>query len=301
MKNAKRTLGRGRLVYDQAMTDAALSAGMDMADTCIGLIGFGAIGRDVVAAMSKRATPPTFVVLRRSSSEEARTRAGLRQVSDIASLLAMKPDLVVEAAGHEALEALVPLVLEAGVSVVAASAGSLVQTEGDGTLAQRLIACGRPHGARLIVPAGAIGGLDYLAAVAGLPDLRVSYTSRKPPGAWREELEQKGLWQAAQAGEIALFSGSVEEAAKLYPRNLNVAATIALAIGRCDGVSVRVVVDPAAAGNTHEIEVESAAGRARFEFINAPSPTNPKTSLVTALSVIQSIDAFLDARRTAGA
>jgi aspartate dehydrogenase len=267
----------------------------------VGLIGLGAIGRDVVSCLSARENPPMILVLRRVSSDGEARFSHVQDVASVEALLEMQPDLVVEAAGQAALEQIGPVILDAGVSLVAASAGALVQSTGDGTLGEVLAAKAKASGARLIIPSGAIGGLDYLAAVAALPNTTVIYTSRKPPAAWRDELEQRGQWAEAQSRPTELFRGSVQEAAQLYPRNLNVAATLALVKGTCQSISVRVVVDPEAAGNTHEIEIFSAAGRARFEFINEPSPANPKTSMVTALSVVQSIDAYFTARPTRAA
>lgn len=262
----------------------------------IGLIGVGAIGRDVVARLSTSAASSRFTTLRRTRDETDAGSATIKQVSSVEALIAAAPDVVIEVAGHQALQELVPRILGAGISVIAASAGSLVQDDGEGMLAATLQDCAAKHGARLIVPAGAIGGLDYLAAVAPLDDLHIEYTSRKPPDAWLDELAARGLQAQDIHGELVLFEGSVAEAARLYPRNLNVAATIALTIGNAGRIRVRVVIDSRAAGNTHEIECVSAAGRARFEFVNAPAPSNPKTSMVTALSVAQCVEAFFAAR-----
>ncbi len=165
-----------------------------------------------------------------------------------------------------------------------------------GILSDVLTKIARASHARLLLPAGAIGGLDYIGAVSLLPDLRIVYTSRKPPEAWADELALRAIEPSSLQHELTLFEGSVAQAAALYPRNLNVAATLALACGRPEVVSVRVVVDPKALGNTHEILCESAAGSARFEFVNAPAPSNPKTSMVTALSVAHCVDEFLAAR-----
>lgn len=274
-----------------------------MKERHIGLIGFGAIGQDVVSLMSRASAPVRVTLLRRSAGELDFAGRNVTQVASAAELLAARPALVVEAAGHAAMRDLVPQILDAGVSVVAASAGSLVQDHGGEWLYLALQKRAVATGARIIIPAGAIGGLDYLAAVAGMPDLSVLYTSRKPPGAWRDELETRAISPAAVDGEIVLFEGSVEEAARLYPKNLNVAATLALVIGDPARIGVRVVVDSRARGNTHEIDASSSAGTARFEFINAPAPANPKTSMVTALSVVRAIEDFFDIseRRAGGA
>lgn len=260
----------------------------------IGVLGFGAIGRDVVTQLGARHADAQFLVLRRSA--DPIDLANARQVPTIEDLVAARPDVVIEAAGHQALETCVPLLLKSGLSVIAASVGSLVQADDRGVMGDVLKAMAAP-GARLVIPAGAIGGLDYIGAVALLPDLRIAYTSRKPPEAWADELASRGIEPASLKAELVLFEGSVIEAAARYPRNLNVAAALALAAGRSDTVSVRVVVDPAARGNTHEIACESSAGSARFEFVNAPAPANPKTSMVTALSLVHCVEQFLAGMR----
>jgi aspartate dehydrogenase len=257
----------------------------------IGLLGIGAIGRDVVEYLSAPHKDREFFVLRRS--DDQLDLPHVHQLRSIDDLISVRPDIVVEAAGHHALEHSVPALLRAGVPVIAASVGSLVQENGSGLMADVLKKLADDHHARLLLPAGAIGGLDYIGAVAHLPDLRIVYTSRKPPAAWHDELTKQKIDPASLKNELALFEGSVAAAAALYPRNLNVAATLALACGRPETVSVRVVVDPAARGNIHEIVCESCAGSARFEFINAPAPSNPKTSMVTALSLAHGVEEFL--------
>jgi aspartate dehydrogenase len=257
----------------------------------LGLIGIGAIGRDVLHHLSARHANARFTILRRSTGADD-LPSNVDEVDSVEALIAAHPDLVIEAAGHHAIEASIPRILAAGIPVVAASVGCLVQETASGTLASDLQILAAGKHARLILPAGAIGGLDYVGTVAMLPELRITYTSRKPPEAWADELARLGIDGATLAGEHVLFEGSVAEAAALYPRNLNVAATLALAAGRMDAVSVRVVVDPAARGNTHEIDCRSSAGTARFEFVNAPAPANPKTSMVTALSLVHCVEEF---------
>ena len=193
-------------------------------------------------------------------------------------------DLVVEAAGHAAVAETLPQVLAAGIPALPASTGALA----DDALLARLAEAAQKGDARLIVPSGAVGGLDYLAALRETPDAKVRYTSRKPPAAWGPELAAAGLAEKAAQAEIVLYEGAAREAARRYPKNLNVGLTIALAVGH-DRLSVRIVSDPAAAGNTHEIEATSALGTARLSFVNLPSPTNPKTSALTAASLTAAI------------
>jgi len=93
---------------------------------------------------------------------------------------------------------------------------------------------------------------------------------------------------------VAVLDNLVKGAAGQAIQNLNVALTIALSVGGMDALKVRVVADPNVKHNSHEIEIESAAGRASFVFENTPSATNPKTSAVTALSIVQAVKERLD-------
>lgn len=252
----------------------------------LGLIGFGALGRQLAAEMGPHEA--RWLALTRHGVSGLPTHVAA--VDSLAALIAARPAAVVEVAGPLAVAAHVPALLEAAIPVVLASVGALA----DDRLAARLEAASIASGAPLVRPAGAVGGLDYLAAIAHLPDARLRYTSRKPPAAWAEELAARGLDAGRQA--VVLFEGSAEEAARRFPRNLNAGLTLALAC-RPAPLAVRVVADPEATGNTHEIEAESAAGVALLRFVNAPSPANPKTSLVTALSLLAALRSLLAQRR----
>lgn len=252
----------------------------------VGLIGYGAIGRELHARLAPDPAMHFTVLLREASGAEP---AGGNIVRTLDELIAAGPELVVEAAGQAAVIDLVPALLEAGIDVVVVSSGAL----GDGELLGRLTRIARRSGARLTVPSGAIGGLDYLAALDGVDGVRVCYTSRKPLAAWTSELQQAGQEPAALEGEFVLFEGSAAEAARRYPRNLNAGLTVALAAGH-ERTIVRVVADPRAARNTHEITVESPLGTAAMSFANLPSPGNPKTSALTAYSLAAAVRRHFD-------
>lgn len=251
----------------------------------LGLIGFGAIGQDVHRRLADRFD--IVVLLRAGSPRRTGMPAATRIVATLDDLIAWRPQIVVEAAGQEALRALAPAILEAGLVLVAASTGAF---EDEAFLAG-LAASAERGGGRLIVPPGAVGGLDYLAAVRTGADLQVRYTSRKPLAAWRSELAAAGMTSPGR--EVVLFEGSVAEAARRYPRNLNAGLTIALAAGAA-GTTVRVIADPEVTLNTHEIEVESALGTAFMRFANRPAPGNPKTSALTAASIASVVTRYFE-------
>lgn len=243
----------------------------------IGLIGYGAIGRSVADLLGDEAGIALGVVTR---SADRLPPTGAQRLDRLEELLAWRPDLVIEAASASAFAAYVPACLEAGIDVVAASVGALQ----DGALLARVTAACADRGNRLIVPSGAVGGLDHIAAAALNPQTEVIYTSRKPPKAWGAELAALGLSEAVQSGPVTLFEGNPREAAARYPKNLNAGLTIALAAG-IERTRVRVIADPGVAQNTHDIEIRGPLGHSHMRFANTPDPENPKTSAITAYSL----------------
>ncbi|MDX6750467.1 aspartate dehydrogenase [Geminicoccaceae bacterium 1502E] len=263
----------------------------------IGIIGFGAIGAEVASRLGQGIAGPVelVVLLRPGSSRRAAVPACVTVVDSPRQLLALRPHLVVEAAGHAALREHAVLCLEAGVPVVASSIGALA----DEALRARLEKAAREGGAPLLLPGGAVTGQDYLEAVRHLPDTRVTYISRKPPAAWQDQLAARGIAPEALKEPLELFAGTASEAARRYPKNLNVAATLALAGLGMEQTAVRVIVDPAACGNTHEVTVEGPAGRMTLSLVNAAAPANPKTAWVTGLSVAAAVARHFAAVRVA--
>lgn len=254
----------------------------------IGIIGYGAIGRDLCDRLCREGHK-VMLLLRAGSTSRESVPPGLPVVDTVEALIGLRPQLVVEAAGQAVLDQMAEAILRAGIPLIAASTGALA----DPRLFSRLEAAAREAETRLVLPAGALGGLDYLAALRGMSDATIRYTSRKPPAAWQAELAAAGHDPARLRGEIVLFEGAAAEAAQLYPRNLNAGLTVALAAAPAP-VTVRVIADPAVGLNTHEIEAESALGAAFMRFANRPSPENPKTSALTAASLAAAVRRLLE-------
>ncbi len=254
----------------------------------IAFIGLGAIATDVVKGLlANPATPFAIAALSRADGTPppADVADRVHQLHRLEDLLAWQPDLVVEAAGQEVVAGMAEPCLRAGLDMVICSAGAMA----DEGLRQRLIAAAEAGGARIRIPPGAIAGLDYVQAVADQETAEIIYESRKPVAAWRAELPSHGIDPDALSESIVLFSGSADEAARLYPKNLNVAATLAMAGIGMQRTRVEVVVDPTARGNQHTVSVRSPLGEMRISLINAPSPANPKTSWLVAQSVLATI------------
>lgn len=257
----------------------------------IAVIGAGNICRHIVGSLlasNDLNKPFTLAVLARSSNEAKPFPADVGIFSDIDALLSWRPDLVVEAAGQGAVRDYGEKCLAAGISFLATSVGALA----DAALADTLARCAQMHNCRLIVPSGAIGGTDYLRGVARFPDAEVTYESRKPPAAWAAELGEMGIDPAGLREPLELFYGTASDAATRYPKNLNVAATLALAGIGMTATKVRVLVDPQSPGNQHVVHVTSAAGTFSLSIVNKPSPDNPKTSWIVAENVVATIERY---------
>ena len=240
-----------------------------MSTTRIALIGCGAIGTSVLellrddANLQVRAIVVPADALAAAQSVAERLARGAQAVS---SVPADGIDLVVEAAGHAAIEAHVLPALQRGTPCIVASVGAL-SAQG---FAEKLEAAAIAGGTQVQLIAGAIGAIDALAAarVGGLDTVR--YTGRKPPHAWKGTPAEQGRDLAALQSETVIFEGSAREAATLYPKNANVAATVSLAGLGLDRTLVRLIADPAVTENIHVVEAEGAFGN--FEL------TMPTTS-----------------------
>lgn len=254
------------------------------------LIGFGTIASDVWNGLENpdyadQAATEWAVLLRAESPRRSSLPDSVHLLDTLDQLLAWQPDLVIEAAGQEAVKQNLISVLEKGISVVVTSVGALA----DPAFYSAAITAAQSGNAQLIIPAGAVASLDYLGALGNISPATVVYESRKPVAAWRDELSAMGLNPDTLDHEVELFSGSAKEAAVRYPKNLNVAATLALAGIGMERTQVHVVCDPKVTGNQHKISVDSPLGTLVTTQLNSPSPSNPKTSWLVAQSVIHTV------------
>lgn len=245
----------------------------------IGLIGHGAIGKALAARLAADPDAPQVIAILVRPGRGDGADAPL--VDNVAALLDARPDLVVECAGQQAAAQFGPAILAAGIDLAVASVGALADPATERSLRQAAEA----GGARLLVPAGAVAAIDGLAAarLAGLDS--VTYTSRKPPLAWRGTAAESLVDLDALTQEAVLYEGTAREASRLFPKNANVATTVALAGIGFEATRCRIVADPHATGNCHEVDAAGAFGTLALRLENLPSPDNPKTSFLTVLSL----------------
>lgn len=255
----------------------------------VGLVGCGAIGAEIAKAIDSGVIDAELVSV---CDHNAATAAALieslkrRPVKARLEDLVELADVVVEAASQRAVPAIARATLVRGKKLMIMSVGALA----DASLFAEVKKLAQEHGSQVFLPSGAISGLDGLKSASIGEIRRISLTTTKHPRglAGAPYILEKKIDLEGLAGPTVVFQGSALEAVKAFPANVNVAATLYLAAGEAD-VAVRVVADPAIAVNRHEIEVEGDFGRIATKVENIPSPRNPKTSYLAALSAIATL------------
>jgi aspartate dehydrogenase len=251
----------------------------------IGLIGNGAIARLVAKFCAER--PERFKIVGALGLPVDKISVGDHPVVQTwPELQALDPELVVECAGHSAVAAYAATVLDAGLDLVLVSTGSLA----DAALWEKVQTAAKRSTAQLKLPAGALPGVDSLAAgrLAGLT--KVTLRSSKPPRSWSGTPAETTHDLAKITIPTVIFSGNAREAALAFPKNANVAATAALAGMGFEATTVTLVADPGVTQNVHHLEAEGAFGKLVLEINANPSPDNPKTSHMAALSIMRVLD-----------
>ncbi|WP_252145706.1 aspartate dehydrogenase [Yokenella regensburgei] len=189
------------------------------------------------------------------------------------------PDLVLECASQQAVAQYGEAILRRGWHLAVVSTGALADRE----LEARL----RNAGGRLTLLSGAVAGIDGLSAAKEGGLQRVVYRSRKSPASWRGSHAEKLINLDTVSSAQIFFEGSAREAARLFPANANVAATVALGGIGMDETRVQLMVDPTTTRNTHTLHVEGLFGEFHIELSGLPLASNPKTSTLAALSAVR--------------
>lgn len=253
----------------------------------IGVLGHGAIGSLVAAELAAGRVAGGVLegVILRRGQELPYAQFSLDDALE-------RCDLIVECAGQQAVRDHAAAILDAGVDLLLISLGALA----DRGLAERLAHAGP---GRLFCSPGAVGGLDLIASGARIGAFsEVLITTRKLPSTlvqpWMGAARRAGLESAAAPVEV--FAGPARQAAQQFPKSLNVAAAVALAVGNWDVVSVRLLADPLAELTEHTIEARGASGDYCFSIKNQPSARNPRTSGIVPWAVLRSLEAALGAR-----
>lgn len=251
----------------------------------IGVIGCGTIGAEICRAIDAGRVKATLAGV--CDCDRAKAAALLCTLAAPPPVLAQgdlirSSALVVEAVSKKAAPAVIREALTASRHIMVMSVGGLLDC-----LEEALELATRVE-RKIYVPSGAIAGVDAVkgAVVGGVTHVRL--TTRKSPKALAGApyLAEHGIDVSAIRSASQMFSGPARDAVPAFPANINVAATLSLAGIGPDRTEVRIVADPACDRNVHEVEVEGAFGKLVARMENLPSPENPKTSHMAALSAI---------------
>jgi aspartate dehydrogenase len=249
--------------------------------------GFGAIGKVVARRLDQGADGLTLAAV--AARDVARAEAAMAGFSRGAPVVPLPrlwehADIVVECAPAAVLRELVEPALANGRTVIVLSCGALLDN-------LDLVDLARRHGGRILVPTGALLGLDAVAAAAEGGISSVHMITTKPPGGLlgAPYLEANCIDLAGLSEPRCVFTGTAREAARGFPANVNVAAALALAGIGPDRTTVEIWADPSVTRNIHRIEVEADAARLSMQIENVPSAENPRTGRLTPLSVIAAL------------
>lgn len=252
----------------------------------VGLAGLGAVGTEVARRLEAGIAGLKLAAVAVRDIEKARRHLP-RVGNGIAALapeaLAQNCDAVVEALPPALFRTVAAPVVEQGRLFLPLSVGQLLEN-------WDLVARARETGARILVPTGALIGLDAVRAAAEGTIHGVTMITRKPPGGLEgaPHLVNNNISVANLREPLKVFGGSAREGARGFPANVNVAAALSLAGIGPDRTRLEIWADPTVTRNTHRIEVDADTARFSMTIENVPSE-NPRTGKIVALSVIAAL------------
>ncbi|QKE75852.1 aspartate dehydrogenase [Arthrobacter citreus] len=257
-----------------------------MASLKIGLIGYGAIGQDIVKYINEGKAGDVMLnaVLVRRKDKYASQISHLFFENEEA-FFELGLDVIIEAAGHEAIYKYGKRALSSNSDFVIASVGALA----DDTLLAELETAAKLNNSRIMIPSAAIAGLDRVAASMLQSVDEVKLVTRKPPSAWRGTIAEDKVDLDTVKEPLCIYSGVARESSKLFPESTNVSAALSLAGVGFEKTKVEVYVDPTITRNTHQIIVKGYFGEMEVKVQNIPSATNPKTGYIVAMSICNAL------------
>ena len=254
----------------------------------VGLIGYGAIGKDVAAYIKeKRAgTVKLAAILVRDKQKYQNLDNASLFMDNENEFFQAGLDIIVENAGHHAVFQYAEKVLSSGSHFIVVSVGAFSNTD----LFHKTKEIAKQNNRRLIIPSAAIGGLDRISAASVHGLEKVTLITKKPPKAWKGTPSEQIVDLDALQSPFLLFEGTAKESAYLFPESTNVSAALGIAGLGMEQTNVKVYVDPSIIANTHKIVAEGFFGKMEINIENTPSADNPKTGYIVAMSVCKTLN-----------
>ena len=258
----------------------------------VAVAGLGTVGFEVAQRIDGGDVEGlTLAAVSARDHVRARERmAGFRAPVEVvvAGDLAERADIVVECAPAAVFREIAEPVVRAGKILVAISVGALLDHAD-------LVETARATGAQIVVPSGAVMGLDAVRGAAESGIESVTMITRKPPKGLRGApyLVEHGISVDGLDAPLKVFEGTAREGARGFPANVNVAAALGLAGVGPDRTSLEIWADPGVTRNTHEIRLEAQTLRFHLRIENVPSRENPRTGRSVAPSVVAALRRFV--------
>src|SRR5258708_26552256 len=257
----------------------------------IALSGYGASSK-MLFDICREKTPAIDIVgvlVRPGRAKATQKQVGgkVAVVESLKALLKLKPDVVVEAASQQAVRDWGETILKKGIDFMVIATGAY----GDPKLWKRHLAVAAKSGARLRLPSGAIAGLDGLLAMRHDSLSRVKYVSIKPPHAWSGTPAETDFDLPSIKEPTVIFRGTPADAGRLYPKNANLAVTVALCGAGLDKTEIELVADPTlpAGTNASRLEVTGDSGELKMERLGRGMAGKPQDGVVAAVSMARGL------------
>ncbi|MDQ3873057.1 MAG: aspartate dehydrogenase [Thermoproteota archaeon] len=270
-----------------------------MPNKSVGLLGCGAIGSHLAAAVDAEQVPNASIVSlfdivdSKAKSLQSKLRRTPEIYTDFSSFLSSRADIIIEAASQEAVRKYGTTIIEASKELMVMSVGALADTVFLSKLLK--VAATKKGQSKIYVPTGAIAGIDALRSVRHITD-SVTLTTTKSPSALAGApfIESRKLILGKIRKRTVIYEGWAGEAVKMFPANVNVAAVLALSGIGIERTKVRIVADPETNTNQHEIVATGSFGDIKITVNNVPVPQHPRTSYLAVLSAIECLRSVCD-------
>ncbi|HEX7032731.1 MAG TPA: aspartate dehydrogenase [Nitrososphaera sp.] len=268
-----------------------------MPEKKIALLGCGTIGSQLALAVdSRKVANASLVALfdiyeKNIQNLKNKLHTNPNAYSEFREFLSSGADIVIEAASQDAVRTLGKAVLEAGKDLMVMSVGALADSE----FLAELLHAATMKGCKIYVPTGAIAGIDAIRSVKHLLESVTLTTTKNPKALAGAPFFETGKIKLDNITKsTVIYEGTAVNAVKAFPANVNVAAVLSLAGIGAEKTKVKIVADPQATTNQHEIVAAGSFGEIRITVKNVPSPENPKTSFLAVLSAIECLRSICD-------
>ncbi|KJJ85744.1 Aspartate dehydrogenase, NAD biosynthesis [Candidatus Omnitrophus magneticus] len=264
-----------------------------MANKTLGIIGAGNIGSSIATFASKELKDNISKIILYDINEKkslalARKIKIAHVVNNIEKIFEFS-DIIIECATPIIVKSLVEMAVKTNKNIMIMSVGGMLA-------AMNLLNKARKKGIKIILPSGAIAGIDGIKSAKEAGIEKSIITTIKPPKSLENSpyVLKKGIDVYSLKKDSIIFEGNALQAIKAFPHNINVSCILAIAGCGPRKTKVRVVISPNATRNVHEVEIIGKSGIIKTQTTNVPSPDNPKTSYLASLSAMAALREYFD-------